>query len=100
MRCQCIARRRECRRVVGAHHEVGEVGVGKRAGGEALCGGAWVQPIDAAHSPFIVGEVVGDQIPPGGPEDQVVWLNAVGGQVVGVTGLGACAVGTQCLGDE
>ncbi len=45
--------------VVGAHHEVSEVVVRERAGGEVLRGGAGVQSIDAVHSPLVVGEVVG-----------------------------------------
>lgn len=86
--------------VVGAHHEVSEVVAGKRAGGEVLRGGAGVQSVDAVHSPLVIGEVIGDQVPPGGPDDQAVRLDAVGGQEVGVTWFGACAVGTQCLGDK
>lgn len=86
--------------VVGGHHEVGEVVVGKRAGGEMLGGGAVVQSVDALHSPLAVGEVVGDQVPPGCPDDQVMGLDVVGGQEVGVAGFGACAVGTQYLRDE
>ena len=75
--------------IVTAHDEVSEVVVGRLARTEAVCRGAEAEPIDTVHSPLVVSEVVGDQVPPAGPDDQMVGLDAAGGQEVVVAGFGA-----------
>ncbi len=75
--------------IVTAHDEVSEVVVGRQARTEAVCRGAGTEPIDTLHAPLVVFEVVGDQVPPAGPDDQMVGLDAAGGQEVVVAGFGA-----------
>lgn len=55
----------------------------------ALCDRAGAEPADAEHSPLPVFEVVGDQAPPAGPDDQVVRLDAADGQKTVLSGGGA-----------